>query len=155
VPHPSIHDLWSRHVKLGPYVVVTALVAVIVSIAIFRIALPPSSGGVPQSLQIDALVTKVRTELENMEIQRQSSGRQPLFEMKDFDLEISFVVKQSVKAKGELETEVITVGSEIQRSNEATQKVTLHMGVIPSQEVIVPAVNHIDVPSDAVYVPSR
>ena len=152
MPRPS--DLWSKTVKLGPTVIATVAVTVIVGVLIYKIVQPPNSGDAPNRLGIDALVTQVRSELENLEIERQSGNTQPLFEMKDFDLEISFVVKQSAKTKGELETEVVTVGGETEHSKEAAQKVTLHMGVMPSQEVVVPSVKHIDVPSDAVYMPS-
>jgi hypothetical protein len=155
VPLQSLSILWSKSVKLGPSVTATVAVALIVVFIVYKTVQPPSGGDAPAHLGIDALVTKVRSELESLEITRQSSSTQPLFEMKDFDLEISFVVKQSATAKGGLETEVVTVGGETEHSKEASQKVTLHMGVIPSQQVIVPSVKHIDVPSDAVQLPSQ
>jgi hypothetical protein len=104
------------------------------------------------SLGIDALAEKVRSELENLESWRQSNGKAALFELKDFDLEVSFVVKQSNKAKGELTAEVITVGGEAEHSKEATQKVVLHMGVIPAAAVQIPPVSHIDIPADAKHI---
>jgi len=106
-------------------------------------------------LGIDDLVTKIRSELEKVEVQRQSVGEQALFEMKNFDLEISFVVKQTGKAEGKLEAEVITIGGAVERSKEAAQKVTLHMDVIPSQPVMIQPVKSIEVPPDAVQLPPQ
>jgi hypothetical protein len=152
---PSLHDLWSRSVKLGPSVSVTALVlGLVFGFILYRLERLMGPADAPPHLGIDSLINQVRADLENLEVKRESAGVQPLFELQSFDLEVSFVVKQSRKATGSFETEVITVGGEAEHSNEATQRITLHMHTVAPQDVVVPAVKHIDVPSDAVHISS-
>ncbi len=90
-------------------------------------------------IRIADLAQRVRAELEFMEADRLASGKDAVFQLKDFDLEISFVVKASQKSKGELSTEVVTVGAESEASREKTHKVTLHMIPIPTQRFNTPA----------------
>jgi hypothetical protein len=135
----------------------TCIIAVIVFVAlalgIDHCLINPSHEAESTPLGIDVLAEKVRFELEKLETWRQSNGKAALFELKDFDLEVSFVVKKSKKVKGDLEAEVITVGGEAEHSKEATQKVVLHMGVIPAETVKIAPASHIDVPPDAVRIP--
>ncbi|MGH9494374.1 MAG: trypco2 family protein, partial [Candidatus Sulfotelmatobacter sp.] len=126
--------------------VLTCLIAVVVCVCLALVLdhfwINPPREGESTPLGIDTLAEKVRSEMENIETWRQSNGKAALFELKDFELEISFVVKRSNKVKGDLEAEVVTVGGESEHSKEATQKVVLHMGVIPAESVKIAPVSH-------------
>jgi hypothetical protein len=89
-------------------------------------------------LGIADLAQRVRTDLEQMEAHRLASGKDAVFQLKDFDLEISFVVKVNRKSKGEISTEVVTVGAENEAGRENAHKVTLHMTPIPTQRFDTP-----------------
>ena len=66
--------------------------------------------------------------------------------MKDFDLELSFVVKASAKNKAELKYEVVTLGTESEKAREKTHKITLPMQMLPATPIRVePSANPIEV----------
>ena len=72
-----------------------------------------------------------------MEVHRQEKNKDSLFYLKDFDLELSFVVKQSAKNKAELKYEVVTLGTESEKAREKTLKITLHMQMLPATPIRV------------------
>lgn len=143
---------WPKEVSFANCII-AIVVCVALALGIDHYLINPSHEAESTPLGIDALAEKVRSELEKLETWRQSNGKAALFELKDFELEVSFVVKKSRKVKGELEAEVITVGGEAEHSKEATQKVVLHMGVIPAETLKIMPVGHINVPSDAIHIP--
>ncbi len=146
------NSLWPKQVSFKTCII-AVVVCVALALGINHYLINQSFGTESTPLGIDTLAEKVRSELENLETWRQSNGKAALFELKDFDLEVSFVVKKSRKVKGDLEAEVITVGGEAEHSKEATQKVVLHMGVIPAESVKIAPASRIDVPPDAVHIP--
>jgi hypothetical protein len=84
-------------------------------------------------LGVQDLIEKVKSELIKTEQSRVDAGQAPLFELKDFELEISFVVKTSDKESGKAEFEVVTVGGETEFSSEKIQKIKLHMTAVQPQ----------------------
>jgi hypothetical protein len=89
-----------------------------------------------QKLGVDKLATQIRDELEQMEAEK---ADEPLFSLKGFDLEISFVVTRDSRDKGGFDTRVLTLGTEREISQEAVQKVTLHMEPLPPRHVVIGA----------------
>ncbi len=85
-------------------------------------------------LGLQTLVNQLRSELENMELARTTSG--DFFKLKDFDLELEFVVKRSSKETGKLEYQVVTAEMERELGSERTNKVTLHMEMAPKQTIL-------------------
>jgi len=88
-----------------------------------------------EALGVGELITQVKSELAQMEQDRRKKGDAALFEVKDFDLEISFVVHKHVSAKGEVSYHLVTVGGEVQSAFERAQKVTLHLTTLPPAPV--------------------
>jgi hypothetical protein len=84
-------------------------------------------------LGVEDLVNRLRGELEQMEEDRLSSGKPALFQVRNFDLELDFVIKSSQKQHGKIEYEVVTAEMEREFGNERTHKLTLHMELIPAQ----------------------
>jgi hypothetical protein len=135
-----------------------ALVAVVIVIVFFSFSRHRHAGEEveltvsPENLGVDKLAEKVRADLETLAVT--TSGQQPLFKLKNFDLEITFVAKRSGKNKAEITPEVVTVGSEEEQNREGTHKVTLHFEVLPLQQIVVmPTAHAINVPPDVVRLP--
>ena len=84
------------------------------------------------SLGLQELVQNLKTELEQMESERLSNQRGALFHVKDFDLELSFVLKRSSKDSAKLEYEILTAESQRELGNEQAHKITLHMQAAPA-----------------------
>ena len=82
-----------------------------------------------RSLGIKELIDSVRHELELAEDGRIKRGDPPLFEVKDFDMEIKFVVNKSLSNSGKLELSVVTLDGGKTESSELVQTIHLHMNV--------------------------
>ena len=63
-----------------------------------------------ESLHIKDLLTKVREELVESQSQRESEGRDALFQVEKLTLEIHFVAQASTELNGGLDLKVVTVG---------------------------------------------
>lgn len=85
-------------------------------------------------LGVQDLIEKVKDELIKTEQKRIKDGRDPLFELKDFELEINFVVTNRNKESGGFDFKVVTLEGERDISSERIQKVKLRMAAIPPQE---------------------
>jgi hypothetical protein len=78
-----------------------------------------------RELGVAELVRKIKGELVAVD-QEQTSGNQlALFRLKDFELEISFVVHHTSSSKGTVQFEFLTVDNDIQVGAEKVQKLTL------------------------------
>ena len=89
---------------------------------------------VPQTLGVKGLVERVKEELISVEKGRLQTAQSALFELKDFDLEIKFVVNEKTTQSGKIEYEVVTIGRETSVSTENVQTIKLHMTAIPPEE---------------------
>ncbi len=85
-----------------------------------------------KGLGIKSLIRKVKEELKYTELAMEED-EDPLFMVKDFELEISFVVHTSYTMNGTIEYHFITVDSEYESSIEKIQRIKLHMTTIPSK----------------------
>ena len=133
----AVSDFLNKPLKLWKVAAVAAL-AGLTGWMVFRwemepVALEDSSRG----LGIQTLVSQLRHELEQMEEDRLTHERGALFKVKDFDLELSFVIRKSQKDSAEIHPEVVTVGSEREFGRENTNKITLHMELVPPELVII------------------
>jgi len=116
----------------------------------------PAVSETDAGLGLQTLVGQLRSELERMEEDRQSHERGALFEVKNFDLELSFVIKKSEKNKAEFETELATIGTERELGRENTDKITLHMELVPPESVVIhPAAVPVTGPDIVVLPPVR
>lgn len=84
-------------------------------------------------LGISELISSVRQELREIENRRNENNETALFEVKDFDLEISFVVQSRSTLKGNIEYYFVTVDNEIETGQERIQKIKLHLTAIPKK----------------------
>lgn len=80
-----------------------------------------------EGLGIKDLVRRVKQELYEAEEEMRKNQEIPLFELKDFDLEISFMVQAQSTQKGKIEYHFVAVDNEIQTGSERIQKIKLHM----------------------------
>jgi hypothetical protein len=77
------------------------------------------------------VVRKLRSELGQLEAQRQASGDAAIFRVKDIDVELGFVIKADQSNKGEIHFEAVTVGGDQSTSLARSDKITLHMEIAP------------------------
>jgi hypothetical protein len=84
-------------------------------------------------LGVKELIEKVKSELVATEKKRIESNEAPLFLLKDFELEINFVVKEGTTQKGDVDFKVVTVGGTSDYTTEQTQKIKLVMTAVPPQ----------------------
>jgi hypothetical protein len=127
--------------------------ALLISFAIFLVAFVvvnrflrhgPVSNSTDKGLNVANLIEKVRDELAESERRRRTENKASLFDVKTFDLELNFVVRENNTAKGGVDFEVVTIGGELQRSAEEIQKITLHMEAKPDIRDTLPVSIEID-----------
>lgn len=94
-----------------------------------------SSNNDDTRLGVKELIEKVRGELIELDRKRIEANEAHLFELKDFELEVNFVVKESNTQKGAFDFKVVTVGGEAGFSSEQTQKIVLRMTAIKEMEL--------------------
>jgi hypothetical protein len=107
-----------------------------------KIALQPPAAD--KSLGIKELVGDVKSELYQLEKDRVDKKEEALFEVTNFDLEISFIVRASSKQSGKVEYQVVTADTELQQGIEKIQKLTLHMKTVgekrlPAEQTAFPS----------------
>lgn len=85
-------------------------------------------------LGIKELINKVRSELVETNIQLLKEDKPALFEVREFELELNFVIKESTNDKAGFEFNAVTVGSDTEFSSEKLQKITLKMTAVPPEE---------------------
>jgi hypothetical protein len=116
------------------YVVLVLAIAILVPY-VLPILIPWNRNGGAftgdEGLGIEQLITGVKEELIKTEEARRLKADAPLFELKDFDLEISFVVRASSSHKGRASYQVLTVDSDVQTGSERVQRLRLHMTAVP------------------------
>jgi hypothetical protein len=83
------------------------LSVIILAIYIHRINVPLKEDN-EEGLGIAELINKVKADLMTTE----KDGSAPMFKVKNFDLEINFVVKSRKKAQGGVEYKVVSVSGE-------------------------------------------
>ncbi|MCB0304640.1 MAG: hypothetical protein KDI38_12770 [Calditrichaeota bacterium] len=86
-------------------------------------------------LGIKELIRLVKKELQDSELELERKHEAALFNIKTFDLEISFVVRVAYTQKGMLEYQFITVDSEFESGSEKIQRIQLHMEVVQPETV--------------------
>ena len=101
-----------------------------------------------QPLQVKELIEAVRTELAAAEESRRKRGDLPLFELKDFEMEINYLVRNS----GGTKAEVIGVGTNLDALSERVQKLRLRWAAIPQQNGDIPPTL---IPTAADVAPAR
>lgn len=93
----------------------------------------PANGG--RDLGIEKLIKDVKTDLRNATAGDDSA----LFEVKEFDLEISFVVRTDLSQSGAVNYQLVTADTESSIARENVQKLTLRMSAIPPKAGSAPA----------------
>jgi hypothetical protein len=88
---------------------------------------PRASDNVSDTLGVADLVRHVKSELQRAAIQGKNEA--PLFKLKDFELEVSFVAE--VKSNGGVQFNVVTAGTDVR--TERTQKLTIKMDAFQPQ----------------------
>lgn len=83
-------------------------------------------------LEIGSLIRMVKTELMMADSQRINNNESALFALKDFEMEISFIVRSTNRHGGNIGYQFVTVESGSETGNEKIQKLTLHWDAIPA-----------------------
>jgi Trypsin-co-occurring domain 2 len=99
-----------------------------------------SEYGRPHGLGVKELIEEVKSELVKTEQSRIAANQTSLFELKDFDLEIKFVVSERRTESGKIEYKVVTVGGETVLNTEKVQTIRLHMTAVAPKSGQVPAI---------------
>lgn len=96
---------------------------------------------IPQrTLGIKCLVESVKAELVAAENSYRQKNEAPLFELKDFEMEINYLVRNS----GGIKAEVIGVGTNLDSGSERVQKLRLTWTAIPNRQELIPPTLPID-----------
>lgn len=82
-------------------------------------------------LDLDILIRKVKQELAAAEQERVTNREAALFELKQFDLEVSFVMRARSLGSGKVEYVPVVVSTELELGSERVQRITLHMIAAP------------------------
>jgi len=85
-------------------------------------------------VEVKDLIREVKTELVAADKEMIKNGEAALFQLRDFEMEIQFVVRRS----GDLRAEVVGVGGGAGASSESVQKLKLHWDVVPPRAGSVP-----------------
>jgi hypothetical protein len=148
---------WRKLVRLGPTTTISialTLLATIVWINTARTKGP--QGQASKTLGIQDLTKEVRSELSTLVAEGQKNDADPMFLLKNYDLEISFQVKEARKENGTATIQVVTVGGEQEHSSESTHKVTLHFEITPPHTMAIPVTQEqIPLPADVVIFPEK
>jgi hypothetical protein len=86
-------------------------------------------------VEVKDLIREVKAELVAADQEMLKKGEAALFQLKDFEMEIQFVVRRS----GDLHAEVVGVGGGAGASSESVQKLKLHWDALPPKAGSVPA----------------
>jgi hypothetical protein len=84
-------------------------------------------------LGIKDLIRKVKAELVDADHERIANNEDALFKLKDFEMEISYVVSKRYTAKGKFEYSLVTVEGEKETGTERVQKLHLHWDAVPEK----------------------
>ena len=90
-----------------------------------------------QGVDLTTFVESVKRQLEKVESDRVSAGDPALFNVRDFDLELTLVAKEDTKGTSGVKAEVVTADMEEQLSHEVSQKVVLHMTLAAPQTITI------------------
>jgi len=93
---------------------------------------------VKTDFNIKDIITQVRSELLEAELERRKQGISDLFTIKDFDIEIQFVVNANTSQKAGSSLELLVIDSESGYSKERVQKIKLHMVAEPPPPKKIP-----------------
>ena len=131
---------WSFFRLLEKHVPVKLLLGVIILMALpylvhYAIPSPDQTSklGRPsgdEPLELNKLIRRVKQELAASEQEMVANHEAPLFELKQVDLELSFVLRARSLANGKVDYVPVVVSSEREVGSEKIQKVTLHMNAI-------------------------
>lgn len=93
-----------------------------------------------QDMGIADLLFEIRSELIEAENRMKKAGRTALFVTKKLDLELSFVVEESVSGKGGFDIRIVTLGAEKDYSTAKIQKIRLQLETpIPPLTAVTPS----------------
>jgi Trypsin-co-occurring domain 2 len=87
-----------------------------------------------RELGVREMIRSVKQELQDADKEMRDNREVALFELKEFDLEISFVARASSTAKSGFDYQVLTVDTEKQAGSEKVQKLHLHFVVAAQGE---------------------
>jgi len=90
------------------------------------------------ALGIEGLIRQVQIEVSNSEEQRKKDNIAPMFELKGFEIEISFVVRKSLTHGNTVKYEAFAVDDQIQVGSEKTHRLKLIMDIATEDEGSIP-----------------
>ena len=124
----SLLRILSRPVSLGG----AAVLAVFLSGLLMLVPALRGPGGLAgdKPLKVSELIRKVKEELHKAEQEGLTKNELALFELKEFELVIHFVVTNT----GEVGAQVVGIGSKADVKTENLQKITLRWTAVPPQE---------------------
>jgi hypothetical protein len=85
-----------------------------------------------EGLGVKELIERVKSELIASEMERRAANAAALFEIKDFDIEVKFMVSTVKTVSGKLDYKVVVVGGDSQLSSERVQTIKLHLVTVPT-----------------------
>lgn len=116
-------------------IVSCCIILILISISVYRhINSKSELSSKLNTLGVKTLIEQVRSELLSIQKNQVDGVNRNLFQLKDFDLEIKFIVNEKQNVSGKAEFEVVTIGGDNTITNEKVQTIKLHMTTFPSLE---------------------
>jgi hypothetical protein len=139
----TIRFFGSRAVKLLKKRIPAAFLITLVLIVLIPYLLKYLGRGAPvlesptasKALGVKEFIADLKSELSQLEEERNQKNEAAVFDIVTFDLEISFMVRASSQQKAGVEYQIVTADSEIQNGIEKIQKLTVHMKPIGNQKI--------------------
>jgi Trypsin-co-occurring domain 2 len=97
---------------------------------------PPLPASSESALGVETLVRQVQTEIAKSEENRKAKNIAAMFELKRFELEISFVARKTSSQSGNANFELVTVDNQLQVTAEQTHRLKLVMDVVAPEGTI-------------------
>ncbi len=88
-----------------------------------------------ESIEIKSLVTEVKRQLTELDKERQSNNELALFQLKEFELELTFVVRKTSSVTAEGSFELIALDASSGQEIQNMQKLNIKWNAIEESEV--------------------
>ena len=87
-----------------------------------------------EEISVKELIQKISEDLLESEQERTARGQRAVFEVSELTVELAFVVSRTRQGRGGIDLRVVSVGGDIGRANEQTQRMTLRLIAVGGAE---------------------
>jgi len=134
-PTTTPKSIWLRVIALVALVILVLSSPFIIARFTARNNQPWPPNG-EATLGVEKLIRQIQIEIAKSEEARKAQGIAPMFELKSFELEISFVASKTSTQAGNAHFEIVTVDNQLQVGAEQAHRLKLIMDVVTPQGTV-------------------